>query len=418
MSRVLPVAACLVGLFACESVGVRPPSVENEDFDGGEALGLELHRDWTPDLGEAAERSPLDLGWEEPPRPDAEVQDEGFAPEPEVTQLVVKYLGQGGFSLSYRGEHLLTAPMYSNPALSAVLTGTIAANPVAIDRFLGADADQARAILVGHAHYDHLMDVPWVWEKTNSVPIYGTLDTKRVLAAYAPDRPAQCSSAPADRPQIPREKVIALNDPLDDRVDYRMCAEPESDCTGAYDGRPGTWIEVPNSPRIRIRALCSSHAPQFLSFHFGAGCVDEDLCDAPSRAADWREGGTLAYLIDFMSLDGTRVLHRIYYQDAPTEAPVGFVSPDLLAEKRVDVALLCVGGFDQVEGHPQSIIEALNPRFVIAGHWESLFRAPDRSVQKIPFLDVDEFERRMLATMPAGTAWMPNPGTQLELPPE
>jgi hypothetical protein len=344
-------------------------------------------------------------------------------------ELVVKFLGIGGFTLDVGADRVLTAPMYSNPSLSSVIGGSIAADPERIDRFVGADADRAKVILVGHAHYDHLMDVPWVWPRTDRAYVLGNVDMKRVLAAFAPDRDPSCGTSTAALPQIPRDRVVALNDPARDRVDYRLCTERQGRCVGAFDGRPGEWFEVPNS-NVRIRALCSSHPDQFLFIHFGTGCVDRDLCEPPARAADWREGSTLAYLIDFLDPGSGEVSFRVYYQDAPTDGPVGQVHPDLLAEKAIDLALLCVGSYDQVRDAPGEIIAALSPRYVIAGHWESLFRPLDEPLEPIPFLDLAEYQRRLAAAMPPGSspparvngqldgasAWMPAPGTVFALP--
>ncbi|MFL5543984.1 MAG: hypothetical protein ACJ792_04730 [Gemmatimonadaceae bacterium] len=51
-----------------------------------------------------------------------------------------------------------------------------------IDRFLPAVADRASAILVGHGHYDHLLDVPYIaTHRATSAFIYGGPSIRRML---------------------------------------------------------------------------------------------------------------------------------------------------------------------------------------------------------------------------------------------
>jgi hypothetical protein len=71
----------------------------------------------------------------------------------------------------------------------------------------------------------------------------------------------------------------------------------------------------------------------------------------------------------------------------------------ILAERRVDLAILCVGTYDAVENQPTDIIANLNPRFVFSGHWEDFFARRDRPLQNIPLLDVGEFVTRADAAL-------------------
>ena len=62
--------------------------------------------------------------------------------------------------------------------------------------------------------------------------------------------------------------------------------------------------------------------------------------------------------LDFLDDDDEPVF-RVYYQDAPTNAPIGNPPATILADKRVDVALLCVGTYDQVAAQPEEIAEVI-----------------------------------------------------------
>lgn len=348
-------------------------------------------------------------------------------PEPTATagpparELSVTFLGVGGFRFAAGDDAVLTAPLFTNPSMFDVTVGEIHSRHDLVDQFLG-DASTTKAILSGHAHYDHLMDVPYVWTKTGGAMIYGNTSAKHLLAGFAPDPAPGCAAPPANAPWaiVPRENVIALDDPANDVVDYRMCAGLET-CSGTHASE-GAWVHVPNS-HVRIRALCSSHPDQVVVVHFGEGCVDADVCSPPVKAPDWKEGSTLAYLIDFLHPDTGLPEHRVYYQDAPFDAPISHAHPDLLAEKAIDLAIVNGGNAEQVPDHPTPILTALQPRFAILGHWENFFRPQDQPIEPLPMLNTEELMGRMDAAMPVAAGeparhWLPMPGDEHVFQPE
>jgi L-ascorbate metabolism protein UlaG (beta-lactamase superfamily) len=343
-------------------------------------------------------------------------------PPRDETQLEVRFLGVGGFLLRRGSDAVLTAPLYSNPSLQVTTLGTVAPNQALVDQLTaGLPLDQVKAVLVGHAHYDHLMDVSAVFDKlAPDARIYGNRSMQHILAAFAPDRSPACGGTPAQAVTITRDRVFAFDDEAADVVDRRVCAD--------VIGGPGAWVPIPGA-RVRVRALCSEHPAQFIGYHFGLGSVDTDQCEPPPSAGNWLEGQTLAYLIDFLDPSG-KPAYRVYYQDAPTDAPVGHVPADVLAEKRVDLALLCVGNYDQVADQPGAILRALSPRYAIGGHWESFFQDQTQPIVPLPFMNVDEYAQRGEMVMGTGgelpivvngapTAarhFVPMPGTTFQLP--
>lgn len=345
--------------------------------------------------------------------------------------LEIRFLGVGGFLIRYGGDAILTPPLYSNPNILATVAGTAKADRELIDRLSqGQPLDEVDAILVGHAHYDHLMDLPYIWPKTDNAWIFGNRTMRHLLGAYAPDRPPQCAGVPAQDVQIPRDRVVQLDDPLgvleDHPVDYRMCP----DQWNGEGAESGGWVHVEGT-NVRFRPLCSHHPDQFGSVHFGEGSIGADLCAPPKQAETWREGATLAYLIDFLEPATGEPLYRLYYQDAPTEAPIGHASPDLLEEKAVDVAMLCVGNFAQVSEQPGAILRSLTPRYSVGGHWEDFFRTQDQPIRPLPFHDMsvysasaiqalgDHLEPEVVVNGEAQIArqWLPQPGTTFLVPP-
>jgi len=314
-------------------------------------------------------------------------------PEP-VGPLAVQALGVQGFVLRYGDDTILTAPLFTRQSMFDVALATpIVPDAEAIDDGLASiDLDEVRAVISGHAHYDHLLDVPHVLEHASAAVVYTNLTGRNMLAALAPDRPAGCTNTPAT--PLARTRVIALDDALASKVDYTNCPELKP------QGVPlaGSWVDVPSS-HVRVMAFCSMHPAQVGPFHFGEGSIDREQCELPAAASGWLEGRTLAFLIDFLDADGHPV-HRVFYQDAPTDAPIGHVPAAILAEHPVDLALLCVGTYDAVDDAPAAIIDNLDPRYVVSGHWEDFFQDASAPPQPIPFLDLQTYEERAEAAMP------------------
>ena len=86
-------------------------------------------------------------------------------------KVEVRYLGVGGYYVRRGTDSVLFAPSFTNPAFEALLpANAIQSDTQLVDRCLKKAVTEEELkgvefILVGHAHYDHLMDVPWVMKK-------------------------------------------------------------------------------------------------------------------------------------------------------------------------------------------------------------------------------------------------------------
>ena len=73
------------------------------------------------------------------------------------------YLGVGGWIFQRGRDQVVAAPLFTNPSFLRTGLAGIRSDTAAVDRNLATyDVSGAAAILVGHAHYDHLLDVPRV----------------------------------------------------------------------------------------------------------------------------------------------------------------------------------------------------------------------------------------------------------------
>jgi hypothetical protein len=285
--------------------------------------------------------------------------------------LSIQYLGVGGHLFRFEDSAIMTAPSITNPSFW-ILGPFIPISPDTdmIDNYL-PDVSNVESILVGHAHYDHLMDVPYIMQnKAPKAHIYGSATMAHTIA-----------------PAIGKERRHPMNDSM------------------AILDKPGSW-HYNESRSIRFMAIKSTHAPHFMGFNIMTGSYQEDLEELPWHAFGWKEGQTLSYLIDFLGSQ-EEILHRVYYQDAASQEPLGLL-PDLVAKdkKRVDIAIITPASFHQVDNYPESIMQDTRARHYILGHWEDFFANQEQQTQDfVRAVDPDEFFRRFQLGLKKDTSW-------------
>jgi hypothetical protein len=285
--------------------------------------------------------------------------------------LTLQYLGSGGWIIGRGSDRIMTAPFFSNPGLIRTGIGRIAPDPSRIDPHL-PDVSDIDTILAGHSHYDHLMDLPHVVIRcAQDVAIYGNDTMTHVLA-----------------PIRSRARLVSVQSIAGDQQTSRG------------------WTYAADR-RIRFMSLRSEHAPHLLGVKLFCGEVTQNVAELPRRATGWKEGQTLAFLVDF--LDGDEIRFRLHYQDSCCRP--GFAFPPPL-DRPVDLAILCVASFSQTHGYPEAILDRLRPPHLLLGHWENFFSAPrfDRKPKPVLLSNPDEFIRRMKAAHPEGSWALPNPG--------
>lgn len=350
--------------------------------------------------------------------------------ETKPVPLRVKFYGVSGFMIERGDDAVLTAPLFTRPSMLQATTGLPVTSDASLvaQRLPAATMPNVRAILSGHAHYDHLLDAPAAMNLAPNATLYANRSARNLLAAWAPDRGPACAGKAAQPKTIARSRVVAVDDPAKSTVDYTNC--PEQKPAGAP--LQGQWVLVPGS-HVRVLAVCAEHPDQIGPVHYGAGDVEEEQCTPPRNMNEWKEGRTVAYLIDFLDPKTDAPLYRVFYQDAPTETPVGHVPAAFLAGKKVDLALMCVGTYDKVDdASPAKALTALNPRYAIGAHWEDFFGSLDAPPKPITLLDVEAWATKAKAALPAwgesrslvqngkpisDRALLPQPGDTFEVTP-
>jgi hypothetical protein len=303
--------------------------------------------------------------------------------------LEVRFLGVGGFLMKHSSSVVLTGPMFSNPSLPDVaLNRRIVTDSVLIRQVLDTlpELRQTQAILVGHGHYDHLMDVAYVARTyAPAAAIIGNRSVQRMLQTFP----------------LPNS-IVAFD---------------TSEVSSAE--RVGAYREVAGG-RVRIYPLLSEHTPNFVAgpvrLTIAPGEAPDDLREQPDQAWDWYAGSTLAYLIEFRRTDGT-VAFRVHFQDAASTPPLG-LPPRMPYQLRIDALLLTAGNYRNAgRDYPTTLIKLLDPRYVVVGHWEDFFNPLTRLANAIPFQGFGALARRIATSISPGSAWAtPLPGAVVRIP--
>lgn len=243
--------------------------------------------------------------------------------------LQILWFGSACHEIRLGDLSVVTDPFVTN---GLKLRGLVS-DPERVDKTLGM-LDPPAAVIVNHAHYDHLLDAHAAlslpaW-KNAKVPLYGSPTCCNLIAAWKDDEvSARCHPLHAgDRP------VLGL----------------------------------PTNHRLRIHAFRGAHNP-----HLSCGKLffDGTLSHAPEKpdtVFDYVCGEVLNYLLEMTSPDGTTF--KVVFLGGPGDPawiPKG-IAP-------VDVVIVPTPGVEYLDGHLIKHLEKLRPRHIVLNHFNNFFAA-------------------------------------------
>jgi len=310
----------------------------------------------------------------------------------ELPTVRVLYLGCGHLIIEHQGDVIATDPFFSIQPLSAK---NIQTSREDYTRYLsmvkasGIALKQVSSVWIGHMHYDHAMDLPFLLREDVFAPgvkIYGNANGSDIFQHFVQ----------------PEQFVLIV---------------PGSQNTG-------TSIKATSS--IRITPILSEHAPHVkfwpITIHAMKGEADREYFEKSftgpesiTRKKEWKEGDVFAFLVDFVNADTVSL--RMFIQTSASQFPVGLPSSALLKERPVDVAVLCLASANNVKPYPVEILKALQPKQTVFIHWEDPFeRAEFGKYRLVRLTNFRKIGKRMAdAEMPLGKDKyvMPQPGTPM-----
>ena len=272
--------------------------------------------------------------------------------------LSVRWLGTAGFELiAPDGTTLLIDPYLTRVGLWDYLTKPIAPSVEKINAGIG----RADAILVGHSHFDHVMDVP-VIARQSGARVIGSVSTANLMQAQS----------------LPAHQIVQL------------------------DKHRRTTLEV--GP-FRITAIPSLHSPFALGKKVPYAGAIPSTCDIHLRGSGYRCGDVFSFLIE---VDGFRMYHLGSANLAEDQIPV--------EARDVDLLLMCIAARPATPKFVTRALAATTPRTVLPMHYDFMWRSADKPMRLLPRTDfgrlVDEvqgFSRGMsVLTLPL-TARRPTP---------
>jgi len=282
--------------------------------------------------------------------------DPGRSGERPPDGLSIDYFGVACFQFHWAGKALLLDPYFSRFNIVRTGLGKIAPDPAQVDPYI-PQLRQVDTVLVGHAHYDHMLDLPYLaphFQTATQVISNATL--KHTLAPF----------------ELPLQWTVA----------NELAANPTT---------VGTWIRNANG-RIRIMPIASSHPNHWAFIHLYPHAVGEDRSRHPQRAAHYQEGRSFAFLIDFLAPDDS-IAHRVFAQTSSNGFPSGSFPREILDEKSVDIAIVSMDSCKEKARGKPSIIDYVDPSEVFFGHWDSFFRRKDQTPHEVMKVNLPRLHR-------------------------
>lgn len=290
--------------------------------------------------------------------------------------LQIGFFGVASFLFEYKGRAVLTDPFISNPPARKVLFGKIRTDTALVDKYTPpSDLAKVNMVVVGHAHYDHLMDLPYM---ASHIP---------ASAKFCGSRTMKHTLAAAKLPQ----QSISMNDIAADSLNI------------------GQWI-YSNDSMIRIMAGLSTHPPHFLKVILYEGPYTRDLEKMPLKTRHWKCGQTFSFMIDFLDNDKKDIAYRIFFQSSGAEPKQGFFPESVIHQKKPDVAVFGIANDHEQKVYPYEAVNFMQPDIIFVAHWENFMRAKEKPYKTVQTGNPEKFYQAIKTVYPNKSIILPAPG--------
>lgn len=268
----------------------------------------------------------------------------------------VTWTGAAGLRFESGKEVVLIDPYYTRVNIFTTLFKRIVPDPAAIGAVL-PDPERVAAIVVGHTHSDHALDVPWIAARS-ACQVVGNRSLETLMAL---------SGLPG------RTRVCAGGETLD-----------------LTDGAKITMI------RSLHGLLTLGNGVPFDGEIRATGTL-------PMKAGGYRVGTVFAPKLE---LQGKCFLHL---------GSANFDEAQLQGQT-CDVLFLCVPGWKRRPGYPQRLIGITRPRTVVLFHYDNFSRphTPGSKTRRMPLIDMPGMIDAVRRCEPAPEVLVPEIGAAMD----
>lgn len=236
------------------------------------------------------------------------------------------YLGTAGFVIQNAMRTVVLDPYLTRTPLPSLLTSPLEPDAALVKRIIPSVDD----VLVGHAHYDHILDAPILCQQTGA-RLIGSSSTIMVGRAAG----------------LPEPQLLETR--------------------GREDIPSGDWI---------IRGLPSVHG-KILGRIPMPGDI-ETPPRWPPRMHELKHGLVLNWLLE---TPGLRIMHI---------DSADFITAEL-AHQRADVVCLCAIGRSYRPNYVKEVVNLLKPRWIVPCHWDTMMTPLESTPEMIPGVDIPGF---------------------------
>ncbi|MFY9399377.1 MAG: MBL fold metallo-hydrolase [Desulfomonilia bacterium] len=263
--------------------------------------------------------------------------------------LEVRWLGCAGLELNINNRVVLIDPYLSRPGLFQILFGRLRSSPGIIRSYMEKLAGKVSAVICGHTHFDHALDIPEI-ARTLSCRVIGSRSLKTLLDISGVSCPTVVCSG---------NETITLEE------------------------------------GIQVQMIPSGHGRVLLGRTPFPGEMDPSW-KPPLRAGQYRLGTM------FMPKIATGDVTLVHAGSA------NFVESEISGHK-CDVLFMCVPGWKLIPEYTTRLVGILDPEVVIPFHFDNFTRPLPRSgdIRPIPFIDLKGFVERVHRYSPGAVILTP-----------
>lgn len=251
---------------------------------------------------------------------------------PDASKVNMRYLGTAGFIIEGDGHTLAIDPFVSRPRLRE-MPFRLKPKKKLIDQVIPHHVDD---VLIGHSHYDHVLDAPYLCYRTGA-RLIGSPSTVNVGRASG----------------LPECQLVSTN-----------------------------GNEVIESGPSLIKGLPSRHGK--ILGRIPLPGVIASPPSWPPKLKELRHGQVLNWYIEIAGL-------KIVHIDS-----ADFIDEEL-ADHSADIVCLCAVGRQYRPNYVKTVVEKLQPKYIIPCHWDWLFTPYYGKTKHHPKIDLAGFTEEITA---------------------